>query len=205
MSTKTSSREKLLNAAIKLVREHGYHATSVEDLCKEASVSKGAFFHHFKSKDDLAQMAAQFWDERTGKMFAEAPYHDHENPLDRVLGYVDFRGQIIDGDVHEFTCFVGTMVQEAYRDAPEIRRACRDSIFGHASTLTGDIEAAIEEAGIKPRWSAESLAQHTQAVLQGAYILAKATDGRDAALESVAHLRRYIELLFENEPRGSEA
>lgn len=204
MSSRTNAREKLLNAAIKLVREHGYHATSVEDLCKEAGVSKGAFFHHFKSKDDLAQIAAQFWDERTGQLFAEAPYHDHERPLDRVLGYVDFRGHIIDGEVHEFTCFVGTMVQEAYRDAPEIRRACRDSILGHADTLTDDIQAAIHEAGIKPGWTATSLAQHTQAVLQGAYILAKATDGREAALESVAHLRRYIELLFAHENKGSE-
>ncbi|MAK63007.1 MAG: TetR family transcriptional regulator [Ponticaulis sp.] len=197
MAPRGTAREKLLNAAIKLVRTHGYAGTSLDDLCEEAGVSKGAFFHHFKSKDDLAQMAAQFWDERTGTLFASADYHKHTDPLDRVLGYVDFRGEIMDGDIPEFTCFVGTMVQEAYRDAPEIRRACRDSIFGHADTLIDDIQAAIDQAGLKPKdWTAESLAHYTQATLQGAYILAKATESNEAALTSVAHLRRYIELLF---------
>ncbi|MEP7330292.1 MAG: TetR/AcrR family transcriptional regulator, partial [Betaproteobacteria bacterium] len=45
-------------------------------------------------------------------------------------------------------------------------------------------------------WTAESLALHTQAVLQGAFILAKAKGGAAVAIESIDHLYRYIELLF---------
>ena len=41
----------------------------------------------------------------------------------------DFRGQIIDGDVHEFTCFVGTMVQEAYREVDRNRGRGRQSML----------------------------------------------------------------------------
>jgi TetR/AcrR family transcriptional regulator, transcriptional repressor for nem operon len=53
-----------------------------------------------------------------------------------------------------------------------------------------------------PEWTAKSLALHTQAVLQGAFILAKATGGAAIAADSIDHLRRYIELLFgvETEP-----
>ena len=47
-----------------------------------------------------------------------------------------------------------------------------------------------------PDWTARSLALHTQAVLQGAFILAKAKGTADMAADSVDHLRRYIELLF---------
>ena len=104
----------------------------------------------------------------------------------------------MDGEVHEFTCLVGTMVQEVYRDAPEIRKACRDSIFGHAGTLVEDIQAAMDQHGLTPSWTAESLANYTQATLQGAYILAKATDSNEASLECVAHLRNYVALLFAN-------
>ena len=49
-------------------------------------------------------------------------------------------------------------------------------------------------------WTPRSLARHTQAVLQGAFILAKATDDPDAARDGIAHLRRYIALLFGQTP-----
>lgn len=190
------ARAKIINAALKLVRERGYAGTSVDDLCREAGVTKGAFFHHFKSKDDLAIAAAEYWSEMTGALFASAPYHQHEDPLERVLAYVDFRGALIAGDVAEFTCLVGTMVQEAYGAHPDIRAACQASIFGHAATLEADIEAAKTKYNIQSEWSAKSLALHTQAVLQGGFILAKAQNSAEAVMESVAHLRRYIKLLF---------
>jgi TetR/AcrR family transcriptional repressor of nem operon len=54
--------------------------------------------------------------------------------------------------------------------------------------------------GIQAKWTPASLARHTQAVLQGAFILAKATRDRDMARESVDHLRHYVELLFQTRP-----
>ena len=51
--------------------------------------------------------------------------------------------------------------------------------------------------GIKAKWTARSLALHTQAVLQGAFILAKATGGPEIAAQSIDHLRRYVAMLFD--------
>lgn len=191
------ARTRLLEAARAVIRAKGFAATSVDDLCRAAGVTKGAFFHHFDSKDALGVAAADFWSETTGAFFAAAPYHGHSDPLGRVLGYVDFRRSIIDGGVEEFTCLVGTMVQETYGSSPAIRDACCASILGHAETLVPDIEAAMRQYAITGvDWTAESLARHTQAVLQGAFILAKASGRADFALESVDHLKRYITLLF---------
>lgn len=195
-SEKVSARTKILDAAVKVIRTKGYCATSVDDLCAEAGVTKGAFFHHFKSKDELAVAAAEYWSVTTGGFFAAAPYHAHAAPLDRVLAYIDFRLSILRGSVPEFTCLAGTMVQESYDAHPAIRDACARAIVGHAGTLEADITAAMAEAGMSGEWTAQSLALHTQAVLQGAFILAKATDDVAVAAASVRHLRRYVELLF---------
>jgi TetR/AcrR family transcriptional repressor of nem operon len=202
-----AAREKLLDAALALIRERGFSAMTVDDLCARAGVTKGAFFHYFKSKDEIGVAAAEHWSAVTGALFQRAPYHDPENPLDRVRAYIEFRRALLRGDIPEFTCVVGTMVQETYGQHPEIREACAASIFGHAGTLTGDIAAAMAQHGICADWTAESLALHTQAVLQGAFILAKAKYDVGVAIESVDHLRRYVELLFSSashEPPTSE-
>lgn len=193
---KPTARTKLLDAAIDTVRAQGYAATSVDELCRKAGVTKGAFFHHFESKDALAVAAANHWSAMTGAMFAAAPYHNHKDPLDRVLGYIDLRRELLRGAPAEFTCFVGTTVQESFATNDGIRSACETSIFGHAATLADDIAAAKTAYKIKGAWTPMSLALHTQAVLQGAFILAKASGGASVAVDSVDHLRRYIELLF---------
>lgn len=190
------SKTKLLDAALQVIRTRGYSATTVEDICNAAGVTKGSFFHHFKGKQDLAISAANYWSEMTSGLFEGAPYHAHVDPLDRVMGYIDFRKAILQGTLPEFTCLVGTMVQETFDTAPAIRDACERSIRSHAATVAVDIAEAMKVHNIQADWTAESLALHTQAVLQGAFILAKAKGSAQIAGDSVDHLRRYVEMLF---------
>lgn len=195
-----STRPNLLDAALSVIRTKGYAATTVDDICARASLSKGAFFHHFSSKEDLAVAAANYWSEMTGAIFADADYHKADDPLERVLAYVELRKQLIHGELPDFTCLVGTMTQEVYETNSVIRDACWDSISSHADTLVPDIEAAMERhgvmGGVAGAFTAESLALHTQAVIQGAFIIAKASGDPLRAMESIDHLKRYISLLF---------
>jgi TetR/AcrR family transcriptional regulator, transcriptional repressor for nem operon len=201
---RSGTQQRLLDAALALIREKGYSSTSVDELCAQAGVTKGAFFHHFKSKDALAVAAANHWSEITGAFFETAPYHRHSDPLERVLGYLDFRKAILKGEIAEFTCLVGTMVQEIYSSNPNIREACEASISQHAAKVAADIAEAMKRYRIRARWTAESLALHTQAVLQGAFIMAKAKNGAAIAAASIDHLHRYIELLFQPATRNKK-
>jgi len=202
-SQKRSAKDKILEAALSVIRTKGYAATTVDDLCAAAGVTKGAFFHHFMSKEDLAIAAADHWSNITGELFAQAPYRKHADPLDRVLGYIDFRRALLTGEVPEFTCLVGTMVQETYASNPAIRDACARSITSHAAKVEADIREAIAKYRINAPWNAASLALYTQAVLQGAFIIAKAKGNAKDAAACVDHLRCYLELLF-NRPRKKE-
>lgn len=197
------ARQRLLAAATDVIRARGYAGTSVDDICRAAGVTKGAFFHHFRSKEDLAVAAAKAWSEMADALFAAAPYHGAADPLDRVRGYLDFRRAMFDGAIAGFTCLVGTMVQETYTTHPAIRAACEASIAGHAHTLEADILAAMQARGFGDATEARALALHTQAVLQGAFIIAKATADPAVAAQSVDHLRRYIDLFFAAKGAGA--
>jgi TetR/AcrR family transcriptional repressor of nem operon len=201
-SERQSARTKLLDASLNVIRAKGYSATTVDDLCAAAGVTKGAFFHHFASKEALAIAAADYWSEVTSALFAEAPYHAHADALGRVLGYIDFRKALLRGSVPEFSCLVGTLVQEVYDTHPAIRAAVDRSISEHAARIEVDIAEAMREHAVAG--NAKSLALHTQVVIQGAFILAKAKGGAEVAAESIDHLRRYVELLFASPKTRSE-
>ncbi len=190
------TRTSLLDAALKVIRGKGYSATTIDDICAAAGVTKGSFFHHFSCKEDLAIAATQHWNALTGGLFASAPYQQVQDPRERILAYIDFRADIVHGDLADVTCLLGTMVQETFDTYPAIRLACREGIEGHAQTLVLTIEAAKARYAPGADWSAESLALYTQAALQGAFILAKAQGNSDIAAQCITHLRRYVQGLF---------
>jgi TetR/AcrR family transcriptional regulator, transcriptional repressor for nem operon len=195
-----SARDKLIEAAIATVRYKGFSATSVDEICASAGVTKGAFFHHFVSKEALAVAAADAW---TGiaeqRIFTAPDWVRIADPIDRLIGHIEFRLAMLNGPAEDFTCFVGTMVQEAYNSSDPIRAACDASIAAYAERLADDIQQAIDKYGIIDSVTALGLAFHIQAVLQGAFILAKAQGSPDIARDSVAHLKRYVLMLFRKE------
>src|ERR1700722_19327265 len=190
------SKTKILDAALQVIRAKGYAATTVDDICHQAGVTKGSFFHHFNSKDDLALTAVDHWKTMTEEFFAAAPYHAAKDPLDRVLGYLDFRAAILTGELPDYTCFLGTLVQETYATHPHMRAACDRSLSSHIAELTLDIQAAKKRYAPKAAWSAEGVGYFIQTVLQGAFIFAKAKQSPDTVRESLTHLRRYLKSLF---------
>jgi TetR/AcrR family transcriptional repressor of nem operon len=196
------SKTRLLGAALNVIRAKGYASTTVEDICHTAGLTKGSFFHHFKSKDDLALSAAAHWSELTEGFFAAAPYHNSPDPLQRLLGYVDFRAEILRGELAEYTCLLGTLVQETYATHPDIRAACDAGMSRHIEIITRDVEAAKARYAPAAPWSAASVGYFIQSVLQGAFIFAKAKLDSEVAHQSLAHLRHYLELIF-NQPANS--
>jgi TetR/AcrR family transcriptional repressor of nem operon len=191
-----ASGRKLLDAAVHVIRSKGYSAARVEDICAEAGLTKGAFFHHFGSKEACAIAAAAHFAANADALFDAAPYSRLPDARARILGYVDFRKAILQGELPQFTCLLGTMVQEAYDSHPAIRAACDCYISEHAERLEADIAEAKARYAPNAAWTPGSAALYSQAVLQGAFILAKAKHGPKVAADCLDHLKRYFETLL---------
>src|SRR6266480_6247652 len=136
------SKVRFLDSALQVIRTRGYSATRIEDVCGAAKLTKGSFFHHFDSKEELALAAADHFAAMADTLFAIAPYQKIADPLARLLGYVDFRIAILRRSLPEFTCLLGTMVQETYDSHPAIRAACDTHISAHAARVAKDIAEA---------------------------------------------------------------
>jgi TetR/AcrR family transcriptional repressor of nem operon len=189
------ARARLIEAARDLVRRKGFAATSVDDLCAAAGVTKGAFFHHFASKEALGVALIEDWTATTGAMFAAHPYNSAPDPFDRLIGYLDLRRALLAMPLPEFTCVAGTSVQEVYATSDPMRAAARASLASgadHVCRHIAELLASHPVAGI----TAESLAWQFQIAVQGGIILAKAEGNAAPAAEALDHLERYLRLLF---------
>ena len=49
------TERRILNAALDLMRDRGFDKVSIRDICKEAGITTGAFYHHFSSKEALLE------------------------------------------------------------------------------------------------------------------------------------------------------
>ncbi len=190
------TKQRLLDAAQELMLAKGYTATSVDEVCETAGVTKGSFFHYFDSKEHLGTLVAERFFASRKALLASAPFHQKKDPLDRVLGGVDFLIETSRSPEAARGCLLGTFVQELAATHPKIRDICAACFEEYARSLKKDLDEAKAKYAPKARWSTQGLAEHLIAVLQGAIILAKAKQDIQVIEQSLVHYREYVKCVF---------
>ena len=191
------TKRKLLDAGVKLMRARGYNATTVDEICADAGVTKGGFFHYFKSKDDIAHAAVSQFHEARMKNYEEAPFRKLADPLGRVFGRLDFVKDTTGGKTHVTKgCLIGMFAQELAVTNPEIRDVCQ----GFFSRMVGDFTQDLAEAKAvhapDAAFEPKAVAQFYLAIVQGSLMLAKIAGKNDVLHDNIEQFRSHLKFLF---------
>ena len=190
------TKRRLLDAAVQLMLRQGFTATSVDEICENADLTKGSFFHYFKSKDDIGIGALEHYYARQKEQFAQSDFNRLVDPLERLHGLLDFLGEKMCGGGKLQGCLMGNLTQELALTHPRIRMACEEKL-GHFAAF---IETTVREAKAKhcPRagFDPKSVATLFVSLMQGSMLLAKARQDKSLLAENLEHFRSYTDGLF---------
>ena len=189
------TRRKLVGAGVSLMRAKGFHATSLDEICAAADVTKGGFFHYFKSKDEIAKAAIVEFAVETARSFDGASFRKLVDPLQRVLGRLDFVVESANRPVTK-GCLVGMLAQELSFTNSELRKVCLEAFSGMAQDFEKDLVEAKAMHAPKAAFDVRKLATLYVTIVEGSLILAKAAESNATLLQNMEHFRHYIELLF---------
>lgn len=191
------TKRKLLDAGVSLMRARGFNATTVDDICAEAGVTKGGFFYYFKSKEDIAKAAVARFQELKAQEFQDAPFRQFADPLERVFGRLDFALETSGGEKRLTKgCLFGMFAQELSFTNPELRDVCNSAFVRIARDFEADLVAAkalhAPQAGFDPY----QLAYLYVSIIQGSLVMAKVSGSNDILAQNIHQFRRHLEGLF---------
>jgi TetR/AcrR family transcriptional repressor of nem operon len=188
----------LLDAAQCLMLAKGFPATTVDEICETAGLTKGSFFHYFESKDHLGKAVLERYALQGLGRLASAPFRLQSDPLERIVASIDFWIDRMTDPTTECGCLLGNFAQELSDTHPEIRAQCAKFFAQWTTMLKQDFDEARAIYRPRARIDTHGLAEHYVAVIEGALLLAKATRDRKVFERNLTHLKSYLQSVFES-------
>jgi TetR/AcrR family transcriptional repressor of nem operon len=190
-------RIKLLQAARSFMLAKGYAGTTVGEICQQAGVTKGAFFHYFPSKEALGQAMLDYhWRSMRELLEINTPFLQITDPLERLKAHCRLIADLHDDPDTPTSCLFGNLTQELPFTNPVLCEFCKDVFAWWTAILQTDLEEAIQL--YKPRIpiNIHQVAEHFVVIYEGAMILAKAKKDRGVIRTHLEQFIQYLDLVF---------
>jgi len=169
----SKKRQELIDAAIKLFAEHGFHNTGIDWIAQQANVSKKTMYHHFRSKEELILASLKHQDGLFRNAFMEAVNETSNQPYQQLLGIFD-----VATDWFSNKQFYGCMFINAIGEYADREDAISQTCKSFKAQMTAFIEELATKAKVpKPKALAETLAL----LLEGAIVTAQVAGKPDSA------------------------
>lgn len=174
MPRATPNRERILRAAQDLILSKGFPATTIDEVCERATVTKGGFYYHFASKDQLALAVVDHYFARISAALNEGPHQQLDDPEKRVLAFIDHAIDVASGPMLKDGCILGVLTLDLAETHPDVRARIAHHFHALGSGLEQDLDAVLAASHRKKKLDAGSLARQFLSVLEGSIVLSKA-------------------------------
>lgn len=196
----SATRRRIMDAAEHLVLEKGFSATSIDSIQEQADISRGTFFYHFSSKDDLSKAIIRRYAEvdfetvnammsRAEKLMTDA--------LGQLILFISLHEEMFEQMTRTFPgCLFASYAYEASLFDEETEGIVIDSLEHWRKLVGSKVQQVLDDHDNPPDIKPEQIADYMYSVLQGAFILSRLYDDNNIIVTQLHLLRLSIEKLF---------
>ncbi|MDF1814886.1 MAG: TetR/AcrR family transcriptional regulator [Verrucomicrobiales bacterium] len=191
-----ATRSALIEATVDLILRQGFAATSVGEICKQAGVTKGSFFHHFESKDAIGQAAIEWWGNFGTALYEEAWKDSGRDPLEHIGDLFSIMEGFTLDENRVCTCVVGIMSQETAQSNESLREMAARELERWTENAGRLIAAAKERHCPDADFDPEDVAWHLNSVWQGSMLIGKTIRNPSVIRRNLCMSREWLAGLF---------
>ncbi|MBL9150972.1 MAG: TetR/AcrR family transcriptional regulator [Verrucomicrobiales bacterium] len=195
-----ATRQRLIDAAVRLMLKQGFAGTSVDQICAEAGLTKGSFFHHFESKEALAEAAVAWWGRMGSSLYAAAWENTSAGPLERLHQMLDIMSGFTRREGEDCVCMVGMMSQELAATHPAMQAACGRELQHWTDQVARLLTEAREQLQPVTDFDPEEVAWFLNSLWQGSMLVGKASGSQALIRANLQLARDFVDGLFANPP-----
>lgn len=189
------TRDRILDAAMRLFYEQGFHNTGVATILREAGVNSGSMYHFFDSKDALLKEVLETYVDMLEPMVMRPAEEAALDPIDRVFALLDWYRAGLEAMGCQFACPIGQLALEIGHDQNPLRTLIDLNFRNWSAHVKGWLDDAGDR--LPPGTDTARLSRFVLTVMEGGQMQAKAAGSLKPFDESVLELRRYFDLLLE--------
>lgn len=192
-----NSRTAILEASYSLMLAQGYAATSVDDICRQAGVSKGSFYHFFPTKQDCALAMIDHHMLEAEQTIQAGLDLEGLDPSDAAIAYVEHIESLSEV-MFENGCLIGAFALELAETHPELREQVSTVFRGTTAEFEKVLAPLCEASTQSDTPTPRELAEQMMSVIEGGVVLSKAHNDRRYVSQSLRLFRKYLGTLRTN-------
>ena len=190
----TRTQEKLLHAAKTLMLSKGYPATTVDEICQSAQVSKGSFYHAFSSKEELGLTLLEWYHQGGAEKIFGGSFNDVEDATQKMFAFLDHVDRL-SKELWSHGCLLGSLGMELAETSPKIRKKVASSFNKLTFRLEEVLEPAAKRNTAHGGSSATELAEQFLVMLEGSIVLARVNKDWSIVTRGFQNFRNHLHLL----------
>jgi TetR/AcrR family transcriptional regulator, transcriptional repressor for nem operon len=191
---KRTSKEKLIRAARNLMLAKGYPVTSVDEIIDAAGVSKGSFYHHFDSKEELALTAMHEFLADGAALMMNGPFRDIADPRKRAIAFLK-HVESITLRLWNHGCLLVMFSVELAGTSPRVREETSAVLLSLIDRVGAILRPLTKEGGGTMPMTASAMANMYMALIDGSLVYARATGDSSCIARNLKTFRQQIEAL----------